>query len=119
MKRIIPVFLFVIFGLRSVIAAQQPTRHPPLFFREAWKQTGPEHGVDAGAVTNQNLELKLYDPGAKNIATYAQNPPTGSRPSDWGGPSCIQSAGFNQNRHRLKFRRAARPIRPTCGPASA
>jgi hypothetical protein len=108
MKRIIPVFLFVIFALASVIAAQQPARegqaqqqaaprHPPLFFREAWQQTGPEHGVDAGAVTNPNLELKLYDPGAKNIASYAQNPPSGSRPSDWGGPSCIQSAGFNQN----------------------
>ncbi len=86
-----------------VIAAQQPPPQPPratlppLFFREPWKQTGPEHGVDQGIVTNANLELKVYDPGAKNIAAYLQNPPPGSRPSDWGGSACIQSAGFNQN----------------------
>jgi hypothetical protein len=77
--------------------ATAPPPQPPLFFREEWRQTGPEHGINGEAVTNPNLELKLYDPSAKNIPSYLQNPPTGSRPSDWGGPSCIQSAGFNQN----------------------
>ena len=88
----------------AAVAAQQPPPqpaarpvYPPLFFREVWKQTGAEHGVNQDVLTSPNLELRLYDPSAKNIPAYAQNPPPGSRPSDWGGPSCIQSAGFNQN----------------------
>jgi len=92
----------VLFSLR--IGAQQPPPqpaphpvYPPLFLRESWKQTGPEHGVNQDILTNPNLELRLYDPSSHEIPTYRQNPPTGSRPSDWGGPSCIQSAGFNQN----------------------
>jgi hypothetical protein len=89
---------------RGIRAAQQPPPqpaphpvYPPVFLRESWRQTGPEHGVDQGILTNPNLELRLYDPSAREIPTYRQNPPTGSRPSDWGGPSCIQSAGFNQD----------------------
>ena len=42
----------------------------PLFLREEWKQTpaGGEHAVTpAEAVSNPNLELKLYGPDAKNI----------------------------------------------------
>jgi len=79
---------------------------PPLFFSEIWKQTGPfdaatgfepERAVTPAAVTNANLELRLYDPGARNIAGYAQNPPPGSNARDWGGPTCIQLAGYNQN----------------------
>lgn len=79
---------------------------PPLFFREAWKQTRPldastnfqpEGAVTAAAVTNASLELKIYDPFAKQIPQYLKNPPPGSRTSDWGGPSCIQLAGYNQN----------------------
>ena len=78
-------------------AAPPPVVPPPLFFREAWKQTGPEHGVTAESVTNPNLELKLYDPFAKSIPANQQSPPPGSRTGDWGGPSCIQMAGNNQN----------------------
>jgi hypothetical protein len=83
-----------------------PAPLPPLFFREEWKQTGPfdassgfvpERGITAAAVTNSNLELKLYDPAAKNVPAYLQSPPPGSIARDWSGPSCIQLAGFNQN----------------------
>jgi hypothetical protein len=83
-----------------------PTSMPPLFFRESWRQsrpfdasTGfrPEAGVTAAAVTNPQLELRLYDPNAKSIAAYLKNPPPGSIPVDWDGPSCIQLAGYNQN----------------------
>jgi hypothetical protein len=83
-----------------------PAPVAPLFFREAWRQTvafdastefQPERGVTPAAVTNPSLELKLYDPGAKNIAAYLKNPPAGSIARDWTGPSCIQLAGYNQN----------------------
>src|SRR5262244_1735114 len=60
-------------GLSSTAAAQEPARgrgaapprvaRPPLFFREEWKQTaaGGEHPVNpAEALSNPNLELKLY-----------------------------------------------------------
>jgi hypothetical protein len=60
-------------GFSSAAAAQEPARgrgaapprvtRPPLFFREEWKQTaaGGEHPVDpAEALSNPNLELKLY-----------------------------------------------------------
>jgi hypothetical protein len=42
---------------------------PPLFFREEWKQIpeGGEHAVTLAAVSNANLELKLYGPSAKDI----------------------------------------------------
>jgi hypothetical protein len=84
----------------------EPTAPIPLFFREPWRQsrpfdasTGfrPEAGVTVAAVTNPLLELRLYDPNAKNIAAYLKNPPPGSGPVDWDGPSCIQLAGYNQN----------------------
>ena len=60
----------------------------PLFFREPWRQTRPidestgfrpEAGITPGAVTNPDLELRLYDPGAKNVPAYLKNPPPGSR----------------------------------------
>jgi len=82
---------------RGAASAAPPPALPPLFFREPWKQTGAEHGVTSESVTNPNLELKLYDPLAKTIPANLQSPPPGSRPSDWGGPSCIQIAGNNQN----------------------
>jgi hypothetical protein len=78
----------------------------PLFFREPWRQTRPldastgfrpEAGVTPGAVTNPELELRLYDPGAKNVPAYLKTPPPGSGPVDWTGPSCIQLGGYNQN----------------------
>jgi len=43
---------------------------PPLFLKEEWKQTekGGEHPVDpAIALSNANLELKLYGPAAKEF----------------------------------------------------
>lgn len=78
----------------------------PLFFREPWRQTRPldastgfrpEAGVTPAAVTNPQLELRLYDPGAKNVPAYLKEPPPGSGPVDWTGPSCIQLGGYNQN----------------------
>jgi hypothetical protein len=85
----------------------QPTTPPtPLFFREPFRQSAPmdastnfrpEGGVTPAAVTNQALELKIYDPMAANVPAYLKNPPPGSQPVDWHGPSCIQLAGYNQN----------------------
>jgi hypothetical protein len=78
----------------------------PLFFREPWRQTRPldastafrpEAGVTPAAVTNPQLELRLYDPGAKNVPAYLKEPPPGSGPVDWTGPSCVQLGGYNQN----------------------
>src|SRR5690349_3876381 len=80
---------------------------PPLFFKEEWRQRArpadagpdfiPEGGVTAAAVTNASLELKLYDPDAASIPGYLATPPPRTVARDWGGPSCIQLAGFNQN----------------------
>ena len=38
--------------------------HPPLFFKEEWKQTltGGQHPITPDAVSNPNLELKFYGP---------------------------------------------------------
>ena len=83
-----------------------PTPPAPLFFREDWRQPSPfdastnfepERPVTQAAVTNADLELHLYDPHAKEIAGFARTPPTDSRARDWGGPSCIQLGGYNQN----------------------
>ena len=80
---------------------------PPLFLREAWQQRDrpadapadfvPEGGVTPAALTNPDLELHLYDPNSKSVPGYLKQPPTGSIARDWGGPSCIQLAGYNQN----------------------
>lgn len=41
---------------------------PPLFMSEEWKVSGGEQAVNpADAVSNTNLELKLYGPGAKGF----------------------------------------------------
>jgi hypothetical protein len=88
-------------------ARAAPPSLPPLFFREEWRQRArppdagadfvPEGGVTAAAVTNPALELKLYDPNAQSIATYLEKPPPRSVVRDWGGPACVQLAGYNQN----------------------
>jgi hypothetical protein len=88
-------------------AGAAPPALPPLFFKEEWRQkTFPpnaaadlvlEGGVTPAAVTNATLELKIYDPNAASVAAYRDKPPTRSRAGDWGGPSCIQLAGYNQN----------------------
>jgi hypothetical protein len=91
----------LVYAFAAGTGAQQPAPArpvtPPLFFREPWHQTGPEHGVTGESVTNSSLELKLYDPLAKEIPGYLKNPPPRSRAGDWGGPACIQMAGYNQN----------------------
>ena len=84
-----------------------PPSLPPLFFKEPWQQkTFPpnaaadlvlESGVTPAAVTNATLELKIYDPNAASVAAYRDKPPARTRAGDWGGPSCIQLAGYNQN----------------------
>jgi hypothetical protein len=89
----------------TTVAAQAVL--PPLFFREGWRQMErppnagvdfvPEGGVTPAAVTNADLELRLYDPNAKSVPLFLKQPPTGSIDRDWGGPSCIQLAGYNQN----------------------
>ena len=90
-------------GLGVALQGQGQT---PLFFREPWRQSRPmdastnfrpEGGVTTAAVTNPALELKIYDPLAKNVASYKATPPTGSIPVDWDGPSCIQLAGPSQS----------------------
>jgi hypothetical protein len=49
--------------------AAAPRGRAPLFFREEWKQVpaGGEHPVTPDAVTNPNLELKLYGASGKEI----------------------------------------------------
>jgi hypothetical protein len=49
-------------------AGARPTR-PPLFFKEEWRQTpeGGEHAVVPEAVSNLNLEVKLYGPSGKEM----------------------------------------------------
>jgi len=83
-----------------------PTPKPPLFFREPWRQPGgfnvstdfdPSFPVTPSAVTNPNLELKVYDPNARRITEYAKTPPPGTIPRDWTGDSCVILAGYNQD----------------------
>jgi hypothetical protein len=88
-------------------AAAAPPTLPPSFFREEWQQLErpanagpdfvPEGGVTPAAVTNPALELRLYDPNAADIPSYLAQPPPRSIARDWGGPSCVQLAGYNQN----------------------
>jgi len=91
---------------QSGVQFAEPADMPPLFFSEPWRQTGPieassdfqpERAVTTAAVTNASLELRLYDPMAGNIPAYAKAPPPGSIVRDWGGPSCVQLAGYNQD----------------------
>jgi hypothetical protein len=108
------VFAVLVLSAATAVIAQQggavqfaePGDFPPLFFSEPWRQTGPfdessgfqpERAVTPAAVTNGNLELRLYDPYADRIPEYAKQPPPGSIVRDWGGPSCIQLAGYNQD----------------------
>src|SRR5262245_5233143 len=47
-----------------------PLTRPPIFFKEEWKQTekGGEHPIEfASALSNSNLELKVYGPTAKEL----------------------------------------------------
>jgi len=68
-----------------------PAPPAPLFFREEWRQSSPfdattnfepERPVTQAAVTSSELELRLYDPHAKEIAGFARTPPADSRARD-------------------------------------
>jgi len=109
------------FAITCAVVAQQPESRPPaqsgqrfvtavppapLFFREEWRQVGAADAstnfiaqvpVTPKALTNPNLELTVYDPGAKNIPEYARNPPPNSVPRDWTGSTCVLLSGYNQN----------------------
>ena len=100
------------YGLMALPSAAQPAAQvvsalPSLFLRESWRQRDrpsdaaadfvPEAGVTPAALTNADLELRLYDPNAKSVPIYLKQPPTGSIARDWTGPSCVQLAGYNQN----------------------
>ena len=96
---------------RGLQAQQQqqfatPTPPVPLFFREEWRQTGrfdastsfrPQHPVTPQAVTNPNLEMKVYDPASSRIPEFAKAPPPDSNPVDWRGPTCVLMSGYSQN----------------------
>ena len=83
-----------------------PAAKPALFFREPWRQPGALDAstdfdaafpVTPAAVTNPDLELKVYDPNAHRIPEYAKAPPPGSLPRDWIGTSCVILSGYNQD----------------------
>jgi hypothetical protein len=93
-------------GARATVQFASPVLPAPLFFREAWRQSSPfdastnyqpERPITQAAVTNADLELRLYDPHAREVANFVKAPPTDSRARDWSGPSCIQLGGYNQN----------------------
>lgn len=110
-KLIVALALGVGIGVVLHGQAQAPRFLPatppaPLFFREPFRQSAPmdastgfrpEGGVTPAAMTNAQLEMKVYDPMAANVPAYLKNPPPGSQPVDWHGPSCVQLAGYNQN----------------------
>ncbi|HUL80927.1 MAG TPA: hypothetical protein VL131_02230 [Gammaproteobacteria bacterium] len=105
----------VVINVAGIVSAQPPPAAqpaapaslPPLFFKEEWQQRAKpadapvdfvlEGGVTPAAVTNAALELKVYDPNAASVAAYRDKPPPRSNPRDWGGASCVQLAGYNQN----------------------
>jgi hypothetical protein len=83
-----------------------PAAKPPLFFRETWRQPAALDAttewdaafpVTPAALTNSELELKVYDPNVNRIAEYKKAPPQGSLPRDWIGTSCVILSGYNQN----------------------
>jgi hypothetical protein len=73
---------------------EHPAVTPPLLFREVWTQpphTGPlndeNRRVTQQALTNPELELRLYGPDARNIQATEHNgipmSGTASRPRPW------------------------------------
>ncbi len=78
-------------GIAVSAFAQEPvTARPPLLFREEWAQppyTGKlndeNRRVTQAAVTNPNLELKLYGAGARDIGVYVHE----GRHDVWNGMS--------------------------------
>jgi hypothetical protein len=97
-------------GCAPIVVAPTATaapQLPPSFLNEEWQQrprpadAGADYvlegGVTSAAVTNPALELKLYDPNAASVLAYRTTPPPRSIARDWGGPSCVQLGGYNQN----------------------
>ena len=85
--------LFVIAGLTAASAFAAAPAAPaenavplvpaaPLFFRSEWTSTPHQHPVMQSDLANQKLELKLYGPSGKQIATASQGAPsmTGEAP---------------------------------------
>ena len=112
-QRLIAASLVILASISAAVGAQQaqppqfatPAPVPPLFFREAWRQTGrmdaasefqPAGGITPSAVTSPSLELRVYDPQAARVREFAKNPPAGSRARDWLGIACVQLSGYNQ-----------------------
>ena len=67
----------------ALSGAQQPAARPqtpslakipPLFFTEAWKQTGLERDVDNDVLANPSLELHLYGATSKQIQIAPTTP---------------------------------------------
>jgi hypothetical protein len=57
-------------GKNAAPAERRPPTPAPLFFREEWKPVAglpTEHPVNQAAVSNPNLELKMYGPFSKDI----------------------------------------------------
>jgi hypothetical protein len=111
--------LAMVIGVRAAQRSSAPnaptfataTPPTPLFFREEWRQSTPfdastnfepERAVTQAAVTNPDLELHVYDPQARGIPAFLKAPPTDTRARDWGGTSCVQLAGYNQNARPAK-----------------
>lgn len=91
---------------RPPVQFATPTPPVPLFFREPWRQAGPfdessgfrpQHPVTQAAVTNPNLELRVYDPAAARIPEFATNLPPNSIAADWRGPTCVLMSGYGQD----------------------
>jgi hypothetical protein len=110
-----------------------PAARPALFFREPWRQTRAMDAstewdaafpVTPAAVTNPDLELKVYDPNARRIPELAKALPQGSLPRDWIGTSCVILSGYNQNPAPEKVVHGDPSDPPnlwtgTCGPIAA
>jgi len=90
----------------SQVQLLTPSPIVPVFFREDWRQTGPfnvgsgfrpQHPVTGSAVSNPNLELRIYDPAVARITEFVKNPPPNSSAADWRGPTCVLMSGYSQN----------------------
>jgi hypothetical protein len=62
----------------------------------------PEGGVTPAAVTNADLELRLYDPNAKSVRRICKQPPTGFDRADWGGRLAFSSPDTTKIRRRQR-----------------
>ena len=115
------------FGLRAAMVAQQPAprpqtpslaKLPPLFFTEAWKQTGLERNVDNDVLTNPNLELHLYGPTSKQIQIAPTTPNNRQDPPNlWTGDLRRAGGGHASRQEQLcrPYRTREDPLADTRG----